>query len=327
MSAQKTMNAVRHQRYGDASVLTLQSLAKPTISDSQVLIKVHASSASSGDVHMRQANPWAVRLFNGLFKPKRQILGCEFAGIVKTTGSDVTHFKIGDRVFGGTGMALGANAEYLALAEDAALALIPDNISFAEAAAIPFGAAASLHFLRDKIKLEQGQRILINGASGALGVYAVQLAKYYGAEVTAVCSAKNSERVLSLGASQHIDYQQQDLYKCTQQFDVIYDTIGNLNFNQYRHLLSDKGIFASAAAGLKEWAQMLCNPLRRGKKVIASVAVETQADIKYLQQLMTDKTLNAVIDSHHPLAELATAHRRVESGRKVGAVIISNTLA
>lgn len=323
------MRAAVHHRYGPPEVLQLCDTPMPAVADNQVLIRIHASSVSSGDCHMRQADPVVVRLFNGLWRPKRRILGSEFAGTIEQVGRAVTDFCCGDAVFGATGLGLGANADYLCLADDAPIALKPANISFEQAAAIPFGAVTAHYFLRQLIQLQPGQRLLVYGAAGAVGINAVQLGKLLGAHVTAVCREKNHQTALRLGADEVIDYQQQDYSHSDQRWDVIIDCVGKTGFTPARRVLTGDGCFLVPAAGLKTAVQLLANTLARTlrftrQRIAMGIAIESQADIVWLAQQIENQQLKAVIDRQYPLEDIVAAHQYVQQGHKAGSVVLSH---
>lgn len=321
------MKAVIFQEYGSPEVIQIQDVAKPVPKDNEVLIKVRVTTVTSGDVRVRSANypdgfKFIGRLMTGYNKPKNTRLGNEFAGVVETVGKDVTQFKPGDEVFGATGLNLGANAEYITLAEDGPLALKPANVSFEEAAATPFGGITSLVFLRDKGKIQSGQKVLVYGASGSLGTYALQLAKIYGAEVTAVSSGKNAALVKSLGADHVIDYTKEDFTKSGQTYDIIFDTIGKTTFAKSKIALKPKGIFLAAAGGIPDYRQMLWTSIKGGKKVAAGLAVQRREDMIYLAELLEAGKIKAVIDRTYPLEDISEAHAYVEKGHKKGNVVV-----
>lgn len=317
------MKAGIHKTYGLPEVMEMGEVATPVPKDDEVLVKVHATTATSGDCKVRRADPFAVRLFFGFRKPKTGILGSEFSGEVEAVGKDVTLFKKGDLVFGGTGVRLGANAEFVSLKEKGALAGKPANMTFEEAASVPFGAATSLFFLRDKGHIQKGQKVLINGASGALGTYAVQLAKHFGAEVDAVCSTKNVELVKSLGADRVIDYTREDFTKNGETYDIIFDTVGKTSFSKCKNSLKEKGAYLTTVAGIPQFARMTANSVGGGKKLIGGMAPMRKDDLLFLKELIEAEEIRSVIDRTYPLEQLAAAHRYVETGHKRGSVVIT----
>ena len=316
------MKAIVVTRYGSPDVLQLQEVAKPTPKDHEVLIKIRASSVSSGDSRIRRADPFLVRFFYGFSRPKASILGNEFAGVIEAVGQGVTRFRPGDEVFGAAGFNLGTNAEYITLPEDGPIAHKPANITFEGAAVIPFGATAALHFLRDKANIQPGQKILINGASGSLGTAAIQLAKHFGAEVTAINSGANAELVRSLGADKMIDYTREDFTQSGETYDLIFDSIGKLSFAQSKGSLKEDGLFLAASAGLTEFFQAMWTSIIGGKKVGAGVVEEDQSALLFLKDLIETGKLRAVIDRTYTLEETAEAHRYVDKGHKKGNVVI-----
>lgn len=316
------MKAMVYKKYGPPEVLHLEEVEKPSPRDNEILIKIHATSVSSGDWRLRKADPFAVRIFFGLTKPRKTILGGVLAGTIEATGKNVSRFKVGDQVFGSTGMSFGAYAEYKCLREDAVIAIKPTNITYAEAAAIPFGGATALYFLR-KAKIEKGQKILIYGASGAVGTAAVQLANSFGASVTGVCSTTNTEMVKSLGAEKVIDYTKEDFTKNGETYDVIFDTVGKMSFPGGLQSLNKKGILILGASGIEHMAQRIWTILATNKKIISGVVRGNLADILYLKELIENGKLRSVIDSSYPLEQMAEAHSYVEKGHKKGNVVIT----
>jgi NADPH:quinone reductase-like Zn-dependent oxidoreductase len=323
------MKAIVYTQYGPADVLHLQDVEKPSIKGNEVLIKVHATSVTAGDCNARgfvfvpPGFGFVARLTFGLRKPRQAILGTELAGEIIEVGEDVRLFKKGDQVFG-ISQKFGAYAEYACLAEDARLVLKPANLTWAEAASIPFGATTALYFLRDMAKLKPGQKLLIIGASGCTGVYAVQLAKYYGAEVTGVCSTKNLEMVRSLGADHVIDYTKEDFTQNGQTYDVIFDMVpGRSSFARDKSSLKPNGLYLAGAGGIEALAQMAWTGLAGGKKVIAGVAPDRVTDLAFLKELLEAGKLKPVIDRCYPLEQTAEAHRYADTGRKRGSVVIS----
>lgn len=318
------MKAIVYSSYGSPDVLQLLEVVKPAPENNEVLIKIYATSVTSGDCRMRKADPFAVRFFNGLIKPKKiTILGNELAGEIEETGKNVKLFKKGDRVFGQAGISLGANAEYICLSEDAALVIKPANITYEEAATIPFGGNTALHFLR-KGNIKKNQKVLIYGASGSLGTAAVQLAKNFGTEVTGVCSTENVELVKSLGADVVIDYSKDDFTKNGQTYDIIFDTTGKSPFSGCIKSLKQKGIYLRAVhMSISSIMRGLWASITSSKKVIGGVATELKANLLFLKDLIEMGYLKPVIDKSYPLEKIADAHRYVDKGHKKGNVAIT----
>jgi NADPH:quinone reductase-like Zn-dependent oxidoreductase len=323
------MKAIVYTEYGPPDVLQLKEIAKPTPRGNEVLIKVHAATVTTGDVNVRGFTfvppgfgPLP-RLMFGLRKPKRNILGTELAGEVEAVGKDVKLFKKGDQVFGIDSNSLGAYAEYACWPEQGALSRKPANITYEEAAAIPFGAGTALYFLRDVARIQRGQKILINGASGGVGAYAVQLAKYYGAEVTGVCSTANMDLVKSLGADKVIDYTKEDFTQSGGTYDIILDTVvGKTSFSRCKNSLKPQGLYLAVAGGLREMFQMLWTSLIGGRKVLAGSPPERKEELMVLRELVEAGKIKPVIDRRYPLEQTVEAHRYVDTGRKRGSVVI-----
>lgn len=323
------MKAIVYTQYGPADVLHLQEVEKPTPKDKEVLIKVHATSVTAGDCNARGFTfvppglGFLARLMFGLRKPRQPVLGVELSGEIVEVGKDVSRFKKGDQVFG-ISVKYGAYAEYACLAEDAALVIKPENLTWAEAASIPFGANTALYFLRDLAKVQPGQKCLIIGASGCTGVYAVQIAKYLGAEVTGVCSTRNLALVRSLGADHVIDYTVEDFTHNGQAYDVILDMVpGRSSFARYQAALKPNGLYLAGAGGLDAFAQMAWTGLVGGKKVIAGAAPDTTPGLVFLKELVEAGKLKPVIDRRYALEQTAEAHRYADTGRKRGSVVIT----
>ena len=314
------MKAIVYTKFGPPEVLHLQEMEKPTPKGNEVLIKIHATTVVKEDPDLR-ASPG----FNGFLKPRNPILGQELAGEIEAIGKDVTRFRPGDQIFGID--MFGAYAEYKCMPENGALAIKPANISYEDAASVPNGALTALPFLRDKGKIQSGQTVLIYGASGSVGSAAVQLARYYGAEVTGVCSTTNLEWVKSLGADQVIDYTQEDFTENGKIYDIIFDTVGKLSFSACKGSLADEGVFLTTVPTPSVMLHALWSTKRGGKKVkfIAAglrPASKKVKDLAFLTELIGAGKLKPVIDKRYPLEQTSEAHRYVEQGHKKGNVVI-----
>ncbi|KQL37676.1 hypothetical protein AN960_15495 [Bacillus sp. FJAT-25509] len=322
------MKAIICTKYGPPEVLQITEVEKPKLKNEEVLIKIHASTVTVGDVKLRSSDfPYMYwlpsRLMFGLTKPKNKITGCELAGEIVTVGKNVRNFKTGDQVFGYSGFTFGANAEYISLHEEGVLAKKPINMTFEQAAAVPVGAITALHFLRKSI-IQNGQKVLIYGASGSVGTYAIQLAKYFGTEVTALCSTSNLELVRSLGANEVIDYTNEDFAKSKKTYDIIFDTVGKSSFSNCKRLLNKDGVYLlSAVWKLSVYFQAIWSNLFDNKKAILGLANMNNEDLNYIKALIEADKLKAVIDRQYPLDQIVEAHRYVEKGHKKGNVVIN----
>ncbi|MSU91362.1 zinc-binding dehydrogenase [Rhodobacteraceae bacterium 2CG4] len=320
------MKAAWHDRYGTADVLRIRDIDRPRIGDDEILVKVHASAVTTADWRLRaSAFPAAFwlpgRLAFGLLRPKAKVLGAAFSGTVAARGANATGFADGQAVFGHAGA--GAHAEYLAIGRDAPVLPRPEGLDHAQAAAVPFGALSALVFLRDMARLQPGQTILIAGATGDVGVWAVQLARHMGAEVTALASADKHALVRGLGAHHAIDYRRQDVSRGAARYDVILDTVGATRFRDARRALAPTGRWVALEFGLREVWQALWSGIAGGRRAVIGVSGDSRADLAELAELLARGAIRPVIDATFPLSRIAEAHRRVESRRKTGAVVLT----
>ena len=315
------MKAAIYTSYGEPEVVNLMDLPKPTAKDHEVVVKVNAATVTSGDWRMRAGVPFAIRIYNGLFKLKRTVLGHEFSGVVDRVGAQVTRFKVGDPVFGTTGEGAGAHAEFVAVPADGIIALKPDAIPDEKAAALPVGALTALYFLR-QADVRKGQKVLIYGASGSVGTYAVQLAKHFGGEVTAVCSGANVEWVRSLGAGKVIDYQKEDFTQKKDSYDVVFDAVGKASFRKSQNALKPRGIYLTVAMDLNLIFQSILTSLTKRYKLISTVSKPTLDDFRIIIDLAEQGSLSPVIDRTYRLSEIQQAHRHAETGHKKGNLVL-----
>lgn len=315
------MKAAVYTQYGPPEVLHVKQVEKPIPSKNELLLRIKATAVNSGDWRLRKADPFAARLFFGLLKPKINILGSVFSGEVEGVGEDVKHFKVGDLVFGHTDMSFGAYAEYKCLPENASISLKPATISHNEAAVIPFGGVTALHFIK-KAMIKPGQKVLVVGASGAVGSAAVQLAKSSGAEVTGVCSTANIGLVKSIGADKVIDYTKEDFTQNGETYDVIFDAVKAIAVSRSLKSLNKNGIMILSAAGMSEMLQGVWISMTSSKKVMTGVISHTAADIIFLKELIDAGKLKPVVDRTYSLEQIAAAHGYVENGHKKGNVVI-----
>lgn len=329
------MKAIVCTEYGGPQVLQLHEIEKPVAKNNEILIRIHAASVNFGDRMARNFKAITPRQFNmpflfwlmtkisfGLRQPKITVLGSEFAGEIEATGRDVKRFKPGDQVFGYPGLSFGAYAEYLCLPEDGVLAIKPANMTYEEAAVAPYGAIMALNLLR-RVNIQPGQKVLVNGASGGIGSAALQLAKYFGAEVTGVCAAPRVEFVKSLGADKVIDYTKEDFTQNGETYDLIFDILGKSSFSRCKSSLKPNGIHLFASFKLKQLLQMLWTSMSGGRKVICALAPGSVEDLNSIKELIEAGKIKAIIDRCYPMEQAAEAHRYVEEGHKKGNVVIS----
>ena len=320
------MKAIIYDKYGPPDVLQLREVVKPVPEDNEVLIKIHATTVTTALLAQRSGNPLMIRFFTGLFGPRKTIPGQELAGEIETVGKDVERFKKGDKVFANSGP--GSTAEYMCIPEDAVVIPKPDNMTYEEAAPISEGVLTALPFLRDAADIQKGQRVLIYGASGGIGTYAVQLAKHYQAEVTGLCSTANLEMVKSLGADRVIDYTTVDFTKNGETYDIIFDTVGKSSFKRCKNSLKKNGMYLTTVPTGAVYRQMLWTSVIGSKKAIIkqtglrSVGDKIK-DLLFVKELIEAGEVKTSIDKIYPLEQTAEAHSYVEKGHKKGNVVIS----
>lgn len=318
------MRAMTNTTYGSPDVLTPSEVEAPTIGAGEVLVQIHASAVTQGDRRLRAADFPGVsrvlgRLFSGVLRPRHPVGGSNFAGRVVEVGADVTRFAVGDDVFGG--VMHGAYAEYLAVGQDEAVASMPDGLSYAEAAAIPYGAVTALSFLRDVAKVRRGERVLIVGASGGVGQMGVQVARHLGAHVTGVCS-RDAQLVRDLGAHEVIDYRREDFTARDEHWDVIFDTTEGEHFRRFRPSLGETGRYLSLYVTLRVLAQMALGALGRGPRALTHIALGSPALMQDIRALVAAGALRAVVADRYPLGRLADAHAALEATRPSGSLVV-----
>jgi NADPH:quinone reductase-like Zn-dependent oxidoreductase len=321
----RKMKAIVCTKYGPPEVLQLKEVKMPEPGKNEVRIKIHATTVSSADVIMRRSASFVSRVILGFRKPRKkyEIMGLELAGEIESLGKDVKLFRQGDQVFGFTGFNPGTYAEFICMNEKGSLALKPSNMSFEEAASVVDGASTALFFLRDKADIQRGQKVLILGASGGIGTFAVQLAKVFGAEVTGICSTRNLDLIKSLGADKVIDYTKEDFTTTGETFDIIFDTAGKSSFGHCRASLTKDGIYlVTTGAIIKNYLLTLWTKLASHKKFIFAMSVEKAEALKFIRELIESGKLKTVIDRTYPLEQIVEAHRYVEYGHKQGNVVI-----
>ena len=327
------MHACIYEAYGTADVVRVGEVRTPEIAPDEVLVRVHATSVTTADWRFRSAAfPRGFRLLGrlmtGLFRPRNPVLGMDFSGVVVAKGERVTRFEVGQAVFGAASpMRRGAHAEYVAVSESGALVEKPAFLTHAQAASIPFGGNAALAFIRDFGRVRAGQRVLIVGASGGVGSWAVQLARHLGAEVTGVCSAGNLELVRSLGAHHVVDYASEPMGARGERYDLVFDTVGVLGFAASKGMLTERGVYLPLEAGLRELGQALLGSFGSGQRVKYAVSKNTREGLEVILALIGSGELRPVVDHVYPMSQIAEAHRRVEGRHKRGSVVVSMSAA
>jgi NADPH:quinone reductase-like Zn-dependent oxidoreductase len=318
------VKAAVHTKYGPPDVVRIADVARPTTDDNDILVRVHATTVNRTDCGYRAGKPFIVRLFSGIRKPRATVLGNEFAGTVESVGSAVTSFAVGDRVFGYCEGVFGAHAEYVSVSQNSPIALLPSNLSYEEAAPGTEGAHYALAFIT-RAKIREGQHVLVNGATGAIGSAAIQLLKDLGADVTAVCHTENIALVERLGADRVIDYATEDFTARRETFDVILDAVGKSTFGRCKHLLKDGGIYLSSELGpySQNLFLALLTPLLGGRRVVFPLPQQNAQMVAHLKEMMESGEFTPVIDRRYPLDQIVAAYRYVESGEKIGNVVIT----
>lgn len=317
------MKAILYTQYGPPEVLRLQEVAKPMPRDNEVLVKIYATTVTATDCLLRKGEPTWIRIILGLLRPSKKVLGIELAGTVEAVGKAVKRFKPGDAVFGAAMAAMSCWAEYVCLSHKSGLALKPSNLSYIDAAAVPDGTLTALTFLRDIGKIQPGQKVLINGASGSVGSYAVQMAKYFGAEVTGVCSTANLELVKSLGADRVLDYTRGAIFSGDAYFDMIFDTVGKISFSKCKNTLKPGGVYLSSAMTDSSALPQMIWTAMSSKKVKTGASICTAERLDFIKELVEAGKLKPAIDRVYPLEQIVEAHRYVEQGHKKGNVVIT----
>lgn len=321
------MKAFLYERYGSPEVLKLKEVRRPDPKDDEILIKIHATTVTSADCRVRSLNVpvgfgLISRLVFGVTRPRQPILGSELACEIESVGKDVTKFKVGDQVIAFSGATMGCHAEYKCMSESGAVALKPPKLTYDEAAALPFGGTTAVDFIR-RSKLQSGETVLVNGASGSVGTASVQLARYFGATVTGVCSSANVELVKSLGATHVIDYTEEDFAQSRETYDVIIDTVGTAPYSRSKDSLNKGGRLLLVLAGVPDMLPIPWVSLTSSKRIIAGPAAERAEDLRFLAQLTDIGAFKPVIDRRYPFEQIAEAHRYVDTGRKKGNVVVT----
>ena len=315
------MKAVVYEKYGSPDILEIREVDKPSVSDDEILVKVNAASIQQTDINFRKGTPFLARVLAGLFKPNNPILGCDYSGIVEAVGKDVKEYKIGDEVFGMLEQRTGTHAEIISVSMKE-ISEKPKNLNFVEAASVGVAGTIALQCLRDHGEIQQGQKVLINGASGGIGTFAVQIAKSYNTKVTGVCSTTNIEMVKSIGADHVIDYTKDDFTKKIDEYDIIFDAVRKSTFKDCKEALTSKGIYVTTEFGPSIMLQMRLNSNPNGKRMIGMLLKTDPADLEYIRGLIEAGMIKPVIDRTYPLEKIAEAHQYVERGHAKGKVIV-----
>jgi NADPH:quinone reductase-like Zn-dependent oxidoreductase len=321
------MKAAMFKSYGGKDSIRVEETVLPVPGDNQILVRAKATTVTAVDAIFKSGKQLFARLATGIFSPKINILGTELSGIVEKTGKDVTGYQAGDEVIVDSGTLYGAHAEYVLISDKDPIVHKPENLTFREAAAVSYGALTALPFLRDHGKIKKGDRVMVIGASGTVGTYAVQLADYFGAEVTAVCSSGNAELVQSLGAEHIVDYRKTPLRDLQDQFDIIFDTVGKYSFNQTKHLLKPDGKYLTTVLSLRSVFDMVRTGPGKRKSILALTGIrkneEKTEDLRWVAKLFKEHRLKAVIDRDYSLDEISDAFDYVAKGHKTGSVVIT----
>ncbi len=318
------MKAVIYKNYGHPEVLQLAKAEKPTPKSNEVLIKLKASTVTTADCMMRRGDTVLSRILLGFFGPKKkyQILGTEFSGVIESIGNKVTKFRTGDEIYAFRGFGTGCYAEYKCMNENGSIALKPQNMSFNEAASVVDGATTALFFLKEKANIKKGQKVLINGASGSIGTFAVQIAKYYEAEVTGVCSTKNKELVKSLGADHVVDYTEKDFTETGETYDIIFDTVSKSSFSHCKKSLRYGGKYIVTDMSFKRVVLSMLTRFCKKRKVIFAISINKTNGLKFIRSLIEKGQIKSIIDKQYQMENLPKAHTYVEKGHKRGNVVI-----
>jgi len=318
------MKAMVYKKYGSPTVFEPCELEKPVPKPNEILVKVEATTVTTADCMMRRGDTLLSRLILGFTKPKKryQVLGTEFSGVIEAVGSKANLFKPGDEIYAFRGFGAGCYAEYKCMKESGSIALKPSNMSFSEAASVVDGATTALFFLKEKANIQKGQKVLINGASGSIGTFAVQLAKYFGAEVTGVCSTKNIELVKSLGADKVVDYTQSDFTKTGDSYDIIFDTVSKSSFSDCKNSLNYGGKYIVTVISFKRLVLSVLTKLCKKRKVIFAMSVNKTNALNFIKTLIENGEIKSIIDKNYSINHLSVAHEYVEQGHKRGNVVV-----